>query len=140
MKKSLHWRRFAAASLLYVPVALAHHSFAMFDLNKEVTVEAVVKEVQFTNPHVWIQIEVVDAKGRRTEWGIEAGARGMMVRAGWTSGTLKPGDRVTLIMHPLKDGKPSGSLVKVTLPDGRVLSNGGGPPPPPPTAAPAGVR
>ena len=133
-------KRVAAASLLYVPLALAHHSFAMFDLNKEVTVEAVVKEVQFTNPHVWIQIKVADAKGRRTEWGIEAGARGMMIRAGWTSSTLKPGDKITLVMHPLKDGKPSGSLVRVTLNDGRVLSNGGGPPPPPPTAVPAEVR
>jgi hypothetical protein len=123
-------------------MATAHHSFAMFDLNKEVTVEAVVKEVQFTNPHVWIQIKVPDAKGRQTEWGIEAGARGMMTRAGWTSATLKPGDKVTLVMHPLKSGKPSGSLVRVTLPDGRVLGNGGGPPPPPPAvpAVPAEVR
>lgn len=120
----------AAAAIAGAPV-LAHHSFAMFDLSREVTVEAVVKEVQFTNPHVWIQIRVPDGKGGETEWGIEAGARGMMSRAGWTSTTLKPGDKVTLVMHPLRDGKPNGSLVRVTLPDGRVLANGGGPPLPP---------
>jgi hypothetical protein len=56
----------------------------------------------------------------------------MMTRNGWKSTTLKPGDKVTLVMHPLRSGKPSGSLVRVTLPDGRVLGNGGGPPPPPP--------
>ena len=78
------------------PVALAHHSFAMFDLARVVTVEAVVKEVQYTNPHVWIQIMVPDDKGGETEWSIEAGAPGMMTRAGWKSSTLKPGDKVTL--------------------------------------------
>ncbi len=129
MKKSFLLSLAAAAT---AQCALAHHSFAMFDLTREVTVQAVVKDVQFTNPHTWIQIVVTDEKGTQTEWGIEAGARGMMTRAGWTSTTLKPGDKVTLVMHPLRDGKPNGSLVRVTLPDGRTLGNGGGPPPPPP--------
>jgi len=105
----------------------------MFDLGRVVTVEAVVKEVQYTNPHVWIQINVSDGKGGETEWSIEGGAPGMMTRAGWKSSTLKPGDKVTLAMHPLKSGKPSGSLVSVTLPDGRVLGPGAGQVPPPPT-------
>jgi hypothetical protein len=117
-------------------VALAHHSFAMFDLDTDLKVEGVVKELQFTNPHVWIQLLVTDAKGVETEWSIEGGAPGMMIRQGWKSSTLKPGDKVTLIMHPLKDGKPSGSLVSVTVPDGRVLGAGGGPPPPPPKPTP----
>src|SRR5512140_2569120 len=125
--KKLHGIGFAwVGALLIAPFVSAHHSFAMFDLTREVTVEAVVKDVQFTNPHTWIQILVTDAEGRQTEWGIEAGARGMMTRAGWTSTTLKPGDKVTLVMHPLRDGKPNGSLVRVTLPDGRTLGNGGG--------------
>ena len=123
------------AALAMCSVAGAHHSFAMFDLGKDVVVEAVIKEVQFTNPHVWIQIMVPDGKGGETEWSIEAGAPGMMIRAGWKRSTLKAGDRITLTMHPLKDGNPSGSLVRVTLPDGRVLGGGGGPPPPPPKAA-----
>ena len=126
----------AAALLLSAPVAIAHHSFGMFDLGKEVTVEGVIKEFQFTNPHVWIQMMVPDGKGGETEWSVEAGAPGMMLRAGWKSSTLKVGDRITLTMHPLKDGKPSGSLVKVTVPDGRSLGGGGGPPPPPPKTVP----
>ena len=129
------WSGAAAALLLSCPVALAHHSFAMFDLGEEVTVEGVVKEFQFTNPHVWIQMMVPDGKGGETEWSIESGAPGMMIRAGWKSSTLKVGDRITLTMHPLKSGKPSGSLVKVTVPDGRLLGGGGGPPPAPPKAA-----
>ena len=126
----------AAALCMSCPVVLAHHSFAMFDLARVVTVEAVVKEVQYTNPHVWIQIMVPDDKGGETEWSIESGAPGMMTRAGWKSSTLKPGDKVTLTMHPLKSGKPSGSLVSVTIPDGRVLGPGAGPVPPPPTTEP----
>ena len=135
MKKSR--RSLVAASLfLGVPVTLAHHSFAMFDLGREVTVEGVTKELQFTNPHVWIQLMVPDGKGGETEWSIEAGAPGMMTRNGWKSSTLKPGDKIRLVMHPLRSGQPSGSLVRVTLPDGRVLGNGGGPPPRPPKSAP----
>ena len=113
-----------AAAALTCSAAGAHHSFAMFDLGKDVVVEAVIKEVQFTNPHVWLQILVKDDKGVETEWSIESGAPGMMLRNGWKPSTLKPGDKVTLTMHPLRNGKPGGSLVKVTVPDGRTLGPG----------------
>lgn len=112
------------ALLLSCSVVEAHHSFAMFDLAKDVTVEAVIKEVQFTNPHVWLQILVPDGKGGQTEWSIESGAPGMMLRNGWKPSTLKPGDKVTLTMHPLKNGSPGGSLVSVKVPDGRTLGPG----------------
>ena len=114
----------AAALLLSCSMAYAHHSFAMFDLGKDVTVDAVIKEVQFTNPHVWLQILVADDKGVQTEWSIESGAPGMMLRNGWKLTTLKPGDKVTLTMHPLKSGSPGGSLVRVKVPDGRTLGPG----------------
>jgi len=133
--RSARWSAAVIAVLMPCSAVLAHHSFAQFDLDREVTVEGVIREFQFTNPHVWIQMRVPDGKGGETEWSIEAGAPGMMIRAGWKSSTLKAGDRVTLTMHPLKDGNPSGSLVKVAVPDGRVLGGGGGPPPPPPKAA-----
>lgn len=113
-----------AALVLSCSVAGAHHSFAMFDLGKDYTVEAVIKEVQFTNPHVWLQIMVTDDKGVATEWSIESGAPGMMLRNGWKPSTLKPGDKVTLTMHPLKNGNPGGSLVSVKVPDGRTLGPG----------------
>lgn len=118
----------AAALVLLAPFAGAHHSFAMFDLAKDVTVEATIKEVQFTNPHVWLQILVKDDKGTETEWSIESGAPGMMLRNGWKPSTLKPGDKVTLTLHPLRNGSPGGSLVRVKIPDGRTLGPGAPPP------------
>ena len=114
----------AATLALSCSIAAAHHSFAMFDLGKEVTVEAKIKEVQFTNPHVWLQILVTDDKGVETEWSIESGAPGMMLRNGWKPSTLKAGDKVTLTMHPLRNGNPGGSLVRVKGPDGRTLGPG----------------
>lgn len=116
-----------AALALASTGASAHHSFAMFDLGKDVTVEAVVKEVQFTNPHVWLQILVKNDKGAETEWSVESGAPGMMLRNGWKPSTLKPGDKVTLTLHPLRNGSPGGSLVRVTVPDGRTLGPGAPP-------------
>ena len=107
--------------------AVAHHSFANFDLNKELTVAGTIKEVQFTNPHVWLQIMVPDGKGSQTEWSIEAGAPGMLLRTGWKPNTLKTGDAVTVVTHPAKNGEANGSLIRVTLPDGRTLGPGGPP-------------
>ena len=124
MMKSVSTLIVAAALGLACSAARAHHSFAMFDLGKDVTVEAVIKEVQFTNPHVWLQILVRDNEGVETEWSIESGAPGMMLRNGWKPSTLKPGDKVTLTMHPLRNGNPGGSLVRVKVPDGRTLGPG----------------
>ena len=109
----------------------AHHSFAAFDRKKEVTVTGVVKEVQWNNPHTWIQVTVTDEKGKSTEWGFECGSPNMMSRTGWKRTTLKQGDRVTVVGNPLKNGRPNASLVKITLPDGRVLGPGDAPPPKP---------
>ena len=115
------------AIVLVAQPALAHHSFANFDLNKEITVAGAIKEVRFTNPHVWLQVMVPDGKGSQTEWSIEAGAPGMLLRTGWKPNTLKTGDAVTVVTHPAKNGEANGSLIRVTLPDGRTLGPGGPP-------------
>jgi len=115
-------------------LAVAHHSFSMFDLAKDVTIEATVKEFQWTNPHVWIQVLVPDGAGGQQEWGVEAGAPGMLTRTGWRSTMLSPGDKITLVVHPAKSGAPTASLVRVILADGRVMGPGGPPPPPPASA------
>src|SRR6187397_1097560 len=83
--------------------AWGHHSFAMFDLDKEVTLDGVVKEFQWTNPHVFLQMGASDGKGGATEWSLEMGAPGMLSRTGWKSSTLKVGDKVTVVFNPLKD-------------------------------------
>lgn len=108
--------------------AAAHHSFAAFDRERNVILTGTVKEFQWTNPHAWIQIVVPEGEGER-EWSIEAGSPNMMARQGWKSRTLKPGDKIALVMHPMASGAPSGSLVSVTLADGTVLGPGGAPAP-----------
>jgi hypothetical protein len=126
--------RVALISLALVAIGVpvrAHHSFAAFDRAKEVMVTGVVREVQWNNPHTWIQVVVADSKGRQTEWGFECGSPNMMSRTGWKRTTLKAGDRVVVVGNPLKDGRPNALLVKITLPDGRVLGPGDAPPPKP---------
>ncbi len=108
---------------------LAHHSFANFDLTKEITLVGTIKEVQFTNPHVWLQVMVPNGKGAQVEWSIEAGAPGMLLRTGWKPSTLKFGDAVTVVTHPARSGANNGSLIRVTLADGRVFGPGGPPTP-----------
>jgi hypothetical protein len=126
--------RVAIATVLLVTgsaILSAHHSFAAFDRTTQVTLSGVVKEVQWNNPHAWIQVIVTDAKGKQTEWGLECGSPNMMARTGWSRTTVKAGDKVVAIGNPLKDGRPNASLVSIKLPDGRVLGPGDAPPPKP---------
>jgi hypothetical protein len=109
-------------ALAGLPVAAsAHHSFAMFDRDRTDTIVGAVKAFEMINPHGWLRIDVVDAQGRANEWSLEAGGPGQMQRQGWTQTTVQAGDKVTVRMHPLRDGSYGGQLVSVTLPDGKVL-------------------
>ena len=102
--------------------AFAHHSFAMFDNQKNVTLDGTVKEFQWTNPHSWIQLVVKDpATGKEVEWSIEGGSPNGLARRGWKSTIMKPGDKITVVIAPMKDGSNGGSLKTVTLPDGKTL-------------------
>ena len=107
------------------PRVFGHHSFAAFDMQKTDTLSGVVKELQWTNPHSWIQMMVTDASGRAVEWSIETSSPSSLSRQGWKPKTLKAGDQITVTMHPLRDGRPGGSLVTVTLADGTRI--GGSP-------------
>ena len=106
------------------PVA-AHHATSMFDHAKVVSINGVVKEVHWTNPHVGIYVDVTPKEGGETAlWVIEMTSPGNLVRAGgWTRNSVKPGDKVTIDMAPLRDGKKGGALKKVTLVDsGKFLT------------------
>jgi hypothetical protein len=103
--------------------AAAHHSFAMFDASKQITVQGTVKEFHWTNPHSWIFLMVPDAEGKLVEWPIELGAPGGLVRQGWVPKTLTPGMNVKVILRPLKDGKAGGQFLSVILPDGTQLGD-----------------
>lgn len=100
--------------------AMAHHAFAMFDTNREVTLDGTVKEFQWTNPHTWVQLLVKDSAGKEVEWSIEGSSPNNLARFGWTRNSLKSGDRVQAVVHPLKDGSIGGSLVKITV-NGQVV-------------------
>jgi hypothetical protein len=104
----------AMAMTVAVP-AQAHHSFAMFDNTKAVTLDGAVREFQWTNPHTWIQIVVKDANGRAVEWSIEGGSPNALARTGWKRESLKPGDHALVVIHPLKDGSNGGSLVTASV-------------------------
>lgn len=110
------------AAMLLAGPASAHHSFAVFDRDKLMTLEGTIKQFEWTNPHSWIQIDVPDGAGGLVEWGIECNSPNNLAREGFKSTSLKPGDKVTLVIHPMRTGERGGAFVMVTLPDGRVLA------------------
>ena len=124
MKKSI---AFAGALCLaatgLVPLAapvLAHHSFAMFDQKKVMTLEGTVREFQWTNPHAFIEL---DAEGGR-HWSIELNSPNNLKRQGWNRASLKPGDEITVRIAPLRNGKSGGLFLDLTKADGKVLDSG----------------
>ena len=108
--------------LCFVSFAYAHHSMAGYERTKTVTVTGTVKQFKWANPHSWIEFEAPNDKGGVTVWNAEMTAPGVLVRAGWKSTILKPGDKVTIVGRPLLTGEPGLLFVSVTLPDGRTLT------------------
>jgi Family of unknown function (DUF6152) len=104
-------KSFLAAAVTIMSVAaqsvLAHHSYAMFDQQTNVTIEGTVKEVKWTNPHIWIQVLVKDVSSdAEVEWSIEGGSPNILTRGGWTRNALKAGDKVEVVIHPIRNGNP----------------------------------
>ena len=110
-----------AVALLSVRVATAHHSTAEFDYTKQITIEGMVKEVQWTNPHSYIQLLVDDPDGRRVEWSVEIGSPSLNINLGWRKSSVKAGDVVTMLLSPARNGEPYGTLRVLTFEDGRQL-------------------
>ena len=128
----------AACILATAGIAMAHHSFAMFDTNAKVTLTGTVTEFQWTNPHAYIELDVPDSNGTgKQHWTIELGSPSILQQSGWKYKDLKFGDKVTATINPLRSKEPGGLLVEVKLPDGRTLGNGPGRGPAAPAAAPA---
>jgi hypothetical protein len=114
-----------------VSPVLAHHSFTMFDMTKRLTLIGTVSSFEWTNPHSYIEIDVPDEKGALKHWSIEMGSPSILMQSGWKFNSIKAGEKVTLIINPMKSGQAGGFLSTATLPDGRVLSNGPRQEPPP---------
>ncbi len=109
----------ASAVLCSGGSAWAHHSFAMFDQNRQVSIAGTVKAFEWTNPHAFIELEAPDGK----VWSVELNSPNNLVRQGWKRTALKPGDKVTVVLNPLRDGQSGGLFNAVTLPSGQVLGN-----------------
>lgn len=101
---------------------LAHHSAAMFDEKKTVTVEGEVKEFQLTNPHSWLLVDVKDKAGKVTTWGFEAEGPSTLARAGIKPSDLRPGTRLTITGNPMKDGRPAAIWVSAVRADGKAFN------------------
>jgi hypothetical protein len=109
----------AVAMLSGSAVLLAHHSATMFEEKKTVTVEGVVKEFQYTNPHSWLLVDVKDKDGKVTTWGFEAEGPSTLQRAGIRPSEFPVGTRVTMTGRPMKDGRPAAIWVVAVRADGR---------------------
>lgn len=101
----------------------AHHSFAMFDMTKKVTVSGTIRQFQWTNPHSYIQLMTRDASGKEVEWSMEMGAPMYLYARGWRPSTLRPGMQVNITINPLRNGKPGGVVVEVTGADGKPIGS-----------------
>jgi hypothetical protein len=110
-----------AAVALVAGAAQAHHSFAMFDMTREVTVNGTVRQFQWTNPHAYIQLMAKDEQGRDVEWSMEMGAPMYLYARGWRPSSLKSGMQIKVTLNPLRNGRPGGVVRDVTTPDGKPI-------------------
>src|SRR4029453_2633130 len=137
--KFIHVAGSVMLALCVVGAAYAHHSAAGIDQTKSVTQEGIVKTFKWANPHSWLEIEVQNSKGQTEIWNLEMQPPSFLVRAGWKSTSVKPGDKIKFSARPFKNGDPGGLFVSVTLSDGRTLGQNaprGTAPPATPAAAP----
>ena len=117
--------RLALAAVLLAPLpALAHHSYSMFDLQKTVAIEATVVRFKWQNPHAFIEIDAA-GRGGTERWAIEMTSPNNLAQEGWKRTSLRPCDRITVWVHPLRSGARGGSYVGVRLPNGTTLGEAG---------------
>ena len=112
----------AVAATSFAASALAHHSFAMFDAQKTVTMQGTVKEFEWVNPHSWLRFTVNDEKsGKPVVWAIELSSPGRLVTMGMRADSVKAGDQVSVTFHPMKDGTRGGQFIQAVLPGGKEV-------------------
>jgi hypothetical protein len=111
-------------AMLMASSAFAHHSHAMFDQSKQVTLVGTVKEFEWSNPHCWIQVLVADPNDPNAgsvEWSVELDSPIALFRRGWKPASLNAGDKISVVVNPLRDGRPGGQFVSATGPDGKPI-------------------
>lgn len=127
MRNAFVTAMFGLGALVVTAVpGLAHHSGAMFEKEKTITVEGVVKEFQDTNPHSWLLVDVTDKNGKVTTWGFEAEGPSTLGRAGIKPSDLKPGTKLKITGRPMRDGSPAAAWVDAVRADGKQFNPGAG--------------
>ena len=109
--------------LLVVPAAIAHHSGAGFNADEVMEITGTIKEFQFTNPHTWIQVLVVNEAGEEQEWSVEWGSPNSLARRGVRPSTFPPGAAVTMRINPMANGSPAGGFIAAKFSDGTTVGN-----------------
>jgi hypothetical protein len=123
----------AALAGLGAGPTLAHHSFAMFDNDHQMKLQGTVTHYQWTNPHVYIELETLESDGSTKHWTIECANPGILDRAGWKFNMIKVGDKLKMVVAPLRTGEAGGLLKELVTSDGKVFNNG-------PAAGPAAIH
>ena len=109
----------AAMALAVSSPAWSHHSHAMFDHDKEVTITGTVSQWIFRNPHVFLYVDAKNAAGETITYTVEMSNIANMLKVGFSATTFKAGDTVTVTLHPLADGRPGGNYIVATSSDGK---------------------
>jgi Family of unknown function (DUF6152) len=122
MTKQLRAACLSGTILLIASATLAHHSFAMFDRSKKLTMVGTVTQFQWTNPHSWIEFDTQKEDGTTEHWSIECNSPNNLSRQGFHSDTLKPGDKITIMFWPLRSGEKGGLFITLTRADGQVFT------------------
>ena len=117
----------AGSALLVAHAAAAHHSFSMFDNQRDLSLEGTVSRFLWTNPHSWVRLVVSDADGRSVEWELEGLSPNVLIRQGWSRDSLKAGDKAEVVIHPIRDGSHGGSIVRISVNGQPVGTAGSGP-------------
>ncbi len=115
---------YAALMLLVAAPASAHHSFAMYDHTRTITVKGEVTKFQWTNPHAYLEVDAKQKDGTTKHYSIEMTSINMMQRLGWRSNMIKAGDQVKVTVAPLLNGEPGGLMLDVMLPGGKLMEPG----------------
>jgi Family of unknown function (DUF6152) len=122
---AMNFRVFCLATIAAVAIAapaFAHHSFAMFDAEKTLTMKGTVKEFEWTNPHSWLRVTVMDEKsGKPLLWALEMSSPARLTTMGMHADSVKIGDTVSVTFHPMKDGTRGGQFIQATLPGGKAV-------------------
>jgi hypothetical protein len=116
---------FLAATLFGAGIAHAHHSPIVFDHSRKVAITGTVTEFKWGNPHSWIHLDVRDEQGAVGNWSVEMNPANNLAREGWRASTLRPGDKVTVTVYPLRNNEKGGQFISIKLPDGTTLGDQG---------------